>query len=361
MVLFAAHSALAIDSAGSSGIWISPEELQLVEPRGCSWEVLLQAAQEADPLQANVSDGNSDNNVQILAAGIVFARLGDDSYRDKVIGAIQRLVAAGKPAGSTLRWGREVGAYVVAADLVGYRTAAFESWLRNIAEGWQADDGRTLLAMLHERPNNWGTMAFGTLAAIYAYLDDQQRLDELGSWWQSSVEGPSPGEAVYGNDLSWHLDPTQPLMINPMGAQKSGLMIDGIVPDDMRRNGRFSNPPPRARTSYHWETLQGMVMAARIFERLGRPIWQTGDRALYRAFHVLQDTWEQAFGDYRAEGDDVWMLPFLDAAYGTSWSAAYDPCNSRIAEHGKNIGWPWILGGSNVVIRDGAERSRRQR
>ena len=326
--------------------------------RGCGWNSLQEAADEADPLAATLSDGDSNNNVQILAAAIVFARTGDSRYRDKVISANELLRRRGKPSQSTLRWGRELGAYVVAADLVGYRTASYEAWLRQMAEVFEGDDGRTLVETLHQRPNNWGTMAFGTLAAVYAYLEDSVQLRNLRLYWESRVEGPMPEVARFGDDTSWQFDVGNPLLINPIDARKSGLTIDGIVPDDMRRNGSFSNPPPTPRTSYHWETLQGMVMAARILERSGEPIWMTGDRALFRAFQVLQDRWSKIDQGYRASGDDVWMLPFIDHAYGSSFSAEYDPCNSRIDLHGKNIGWPWVLGGSNVVLKPTGQRRR---
>ena len=328
--------------AQSLGLWTSPEELSGQPMAGCEWKRVHRAAAKATAEGATVSENNSNNNVDILAAAIVYARTGDESYRKTVVAANEKLVAAGKPPGKSLPWAREIGAYVLAADLVGYRTEAYETWLRNLAEVWRAEDGRTLIEMFRERPNNWGTMAFGALSAIYAYLGDQARLLEVRSHWQRSVEGPVPAGVEFRKDLSWHQDPDRPLLINPAGARKENLVIDGIVPDDMRRNGSFSNPPPKPETSYHWETLQGMVMAARILERQCMPIWSIGDKALYRAVHVLQTIWGAQDRSYRASGDDLWMLPFVDQAYGTDWSTAYDVCESRLFKHGKNVGWPWV-------------------
>jgi hypothetical protein len=341
--------AAASSQGQGGGLWVSAAELKALPMTGCAWERVSKAADKAQAELATVSDGKSDNNVEILAAAIVYARTGLVPFRSKVVAANERLVAGGKPAGKTLPWAREVGAYVLAADLVGYRTESYELWLRNMAEVWVGEEGRTLLQMFEERPNNWGTMAIGSLVAIYAYLGDQERLVEIRSRWQRSVEGPLPEEVVFGKDRSWHADPDHPLLINPPGATKKGLDIDGIVADDMRRNGPFSNPPPKPTTSYHWETLQGMVMAARIYERLCMPIWDVGHKALYRAVHVLQDVWGEENASYKASGDDLWMLPFLDQAYGTSWSAMYEPCESRLFKSGKNVGWPWIILGQEPV------------
>lgn len=344
-------------AAQSLELWSSSAELLRIPAEGCAWDSVLAAAQAADPAAATIANQDSENNVEILAAALVYARTGTSSYRDKVTQAVDNLVAGGAPADRTLAWAREVGAYALAADLVGYHPAAFESWLRNVAEVWVADDGRTLLHMFKVRPNNWGSHAFGSLAAIYGFLEDTARLDEVRSYWIQCVTGPIPAQVDFDSDLSWHADPAHPLLINPAGATKQGVVIDGLMPDDMQRNGEFADPPPQT-TGYHWEGLQGQVMAARIFERLGLSIWDVADRALDRAFTVLQGTWEQEYGtlsvQWAADGDDEWMLPFIDEAYGTDWSAAYDPCSSQLYDHGKNAGWGWVTLGS-TLFRDGFE------
>jgi len=191
-------------TAQSLGLWTSPAELARIPAAGCAWEEVLDAADAADPAAATIADQDSDNNVEILAAAIVWARTGTQSYRTKVTTAVDNLVAAGYPGDRTLAWARETGAYALAADLVGYRTGAFETWLRNVAEVWVADDGYTLLAMYKRRPNNWGAHAFGTLTAIYAYLEDNDRLTEVRDHWIQTVIGPAPASVSYGDDLSWH-------------------------------------------------------------------------------------------------------------------------------------------------------------
>ena len=89
------------------GIWTSRSELADLPLTSEAWLRTLSAANVASPYGATVSDQGSNNNAEILAAGIVYARLGEAVYKDKVHAAIESLVRDGKPAGRTLAWGRE--------------------------------------------------------------------------------------------------------------------------------------------------------------------------------------------------------------------------------------------------------------
>ncbi len=331
-------------SKAQIGIWTSASEIADIPMSGYAWDAVKNEADAVDPNLATVSNQDSDNNVGILAAGIVYARTGIQSYKDKVMTACEKLVQGGKPADRTLAWARETGAYVMAADLVGYRTTAFEDWCLSMAEVWEASDGRTMLTMFKQRPNNWGAHGFGSLCALYRYLGNTTRLNEIRDYWIQSVVGPKPDMLTYGDDLTWHVDENNPRRINPQGSVKQGMNIDGIIPDDMRRGGSFSDPP--GYTGYPWEYLQGELMAARILDRAGLSIWNIDNNALYRAAYALQIRLENDYGGWKAEGDDEWQLPYWDEAYGSNWSDAYDPATTRIYDHGKNAGWGYVtLGG----------------
>ncbi len=318
------------------GIWTSAAELANLSMSGDAWTTVLAAADAAYPNQATVSDQDSNNNVQILAAAIVYARTGIQSYRDKVVAACVKLVSGDKPAGNTLAWAREIAAYVMAADLVGYRTPEFETWCRNMADVYVATDGRTMRQMFEIRPNNWGTMAFGSLTAIYRYLGDNTNLTAIRDYWIQLVVGPKPEPAAYGgpeNDLSWHFNESDPRQINPQGSVKQGINIDGILPDDLRRGGSLSANP--GYTGYPWEAMQGLVTAARVLDRAGMSIWAVGNNAIYRAVYALQ----VRLG-WVASGDDAWMLIFLNKMYGTNWTSPEPP--SRIWGAGKIAGWGYV-------------------
>ena len=209
-----------------------------------------------------------------------------------------------------------------------------------MAEVWVASDGKTMLQMFKKRPNNWGSHGFASLVAIYASLQDDTSLNEIRDYWIQTIVGPTPDEMHYGSDLSWHVEENNPRQINPKDSKKEGMNIDGIIPDDMRRGGALNNPPKH--TGYPWEYMQGLVVAARILNRMGMSIWTVDNNAIYRAAYALHVRLESDYGDWKAEGDDEWLLPFLDEAYGTNWSVLYDPCSSRVYKHGKNSGWGWI-------------------
>lgn len=333
-ILMANASAGAAPPTETVGIWTSREELQVLPMHGPAWDAVWAAAHQ-EMSRPDVGDKDDRTNTRVLAAAIVYARTDQARFRENVVQAIEHLVAHGKPTGRTLAWARETGAYAMAADLVDYRTPEFESWLRHVADVWEGGDGRTLRRMFRRRPNNWGAHAFGTLCAIDAYLGELDRLGALRKYWIQGVVGPNPGYR-FGDDVSWHADPTDLRLINPAGARIDGFPVGGFVPDDMRRGASFRVPP--AYTGYVWEVMQGHIMAARILERFGMPIWEVGDRALYRAAHALQ---VQLGGRWRATGDDRWMLPFLNHAYGTQWSSGPD-----VWGHGKNTGWIYVLDGT---------------
>jgi hypothetical protein len=327
--------AVSIPSHAQLQIWTSASELSTIPMSGPAWDAVLRAANQ-NTSYPDVSNQDDSTNVNVLAAAIVYARTGEASYRDKVVAACQQLAAAGKPAGRTLAWARETGAYALAADLVGYRTTEWEQWLRNMAEVYVAEDGKTLRQMYFQRPNNWGSHAFGALCAIYRYLQDTVSLTRIRDYWAQGVNGPNPGFKF--GDLSWQSDPLSPRLINPVGSIKNGFNLDGIIPDDMRRGGSFQIPPNF--TGYPWEYMQGQVMAARILERAGMPIWSVGANALYRAAYALQVRLALLYSGWAATGDDEWMLPFLDRAYGTNWSTT--GTHSRMWGAGKNVGWAYI-------------------
>jgi hypothetical protein len=314
------------------GIWSSAAELAAKPTSGAAWDAVLAAA-DGDTSQPDVSDQDDPTNTRVLAAAIVYARTGDAAYQDKVVAACQAAIGT-EQGGRSLAWGREAGAYAMAADLVGFSSPDFTAWLVNVADGEKCSQlDVTLREMFYRRPNNWGMMAFGSLTAIYRYLGDDALLEDIRDYWAAGVAGPNPG-FEYDDDLSWHADDGDLRLINPVGSMKQGVDIDGLIPDDMRRGASFTTGTPAA-TGYPWEHLQGVLMAARVLERAGLSIWDVDDQAIRRAAYALQ---VRIGGSFEAEGDDLWQLAFLDAAYGTGWAGG-----GAVWGAGKNAGFPYVL------------------
>ena len=129
----------------------------------------------------------------------------------------------------------------------------------------------------------------------------------------------------YGS-LSWQCDSSKPVGINPKGCTKNGHSIDGVLPDDQRRGGNFTWPPPKE--NYPYEALQGALAQAVILHRAGYDVFNWQDRALLRAFQ-----WLHTQNNFPAEGDDTWQPHVVNHFYKTSFPA---PVPSK---PGKNVGW----------------------
>jgi hypothetical protein len=162
-----------------SGILISPSELRALPTSGAAWNA-LKAAADAPAGAPNLADMNQDNNVRVLAKALVYARTDSPSYRSDVISAL-RSVMGTEAGGETLALGRELAAYVIAADLIGLRAAdpaldaTFRAWLAQLLDRRLAD-GNSLTETHERRPNNWGTHAGASRAAAAAYLGDSAEL-----------------------------------------------------------------------------------------------------------------------------------------------------------------------------------------
>lgn len=313
------------------GIWISREELGRLPMRGPAWEQILAAAQK-NSSSPDLNDQNDIVNMRVLAKALVFARTGEEKYREKVVESLEVITYENtEKGGSTLALGRELLAYVVAADLINLPeyepqlNADFEEKLLELLTK-QLDDDRSLRATHEERPNNWGTHAGATRAAIAFYLGDTDELHRTAQVFKGWLgDRATYAGFVYGDDLSWQCDPARPVGVNPKGCEKEGHSIDGAQPEEMRRGDAFQWPPEE--TGYAWEALQGALAQAEILHRAGYDAWEWEDRALLRAIQFLYDVgWEPG-------GDDEWQIWLVNHAYCTDFTAVTP------ARAGKNIGW----------------------
>jgi hypothetical protein len=331
------------DANGDDGIWISRRELGGLPMSGAAWTNLLEKSREYCGY-ADLSDGLEDANVCIMAKALVTARTGDPDLRGDVIRAIEQVIQQRHYWGGVLALGRELGAYVIAADLIDLKNlmpaldTEFRATLRDLRTV-PTDGGPTNLVDCNERrPNNWGAHCGATRAAIAVYLGDTADLERTARVFKgylgdrSSYAGFAYGGPAGSLDLSWQADESAPVGINPQGATKAGLSIDGVLPDDQRRAGSFTTSPPHE--NYVWEGLQGLLAQAVILERAGYPAFDWESQALRRAAGWLH--WQAA---YPAEGDDTWQPHVLNHFYGTRFPAR------NPARPGKNVGWTdWTHG-----------------
>jgi hypothetical protein len=322
-----------------AGVWTTSQELASRPTSGRAWDELVKAAAQAGGA-IRLSDQDSDQDVYALAAALVFARTGAIAYGDKARSTIAAAIGTER-GGRTLALGRNLPSIVVAADVLNLQAfdpaldARFRAWLSAVRN--QTLSGESLISTHEQRPNNWGTMAGAARIAADAYLGDAADLLRAAAVFRGWLgdRGAYTG-FNYGN-LSWQANPAAPVGVNPAGATKSGVSIDGALPDEMRRGCSFRATSP-CHTPYPWEAMQGAVVQAHILSRRGYDAWNWSNRALLRAATYLQGL-DALYGGWYAADDDTWQPWLLNYAYGTGLPAVAP------STPGKNMGWTdWTHG-----------------
>jgi hypothetical protein len=332
--------------AGMSGsamaaphIWITRNEILALPMSGPAWNALkAQADQPAGTPQ--LSNQDQMNNVYVLAKALVYVRTGVESYRTEVR---QNCLAAidTELGGRTLALGRELAAYVIAADLVGLEPAedvTFRAWLRRTLT--ETLDGMTLRVCHERRPNNWGTHAGSSRAAVAAYLGDAAELARVAQVFKGWLGDRSSYSGFTFGDLSWQCDPSEPVGINPVGCTGAGQSTDGALPEEMRRGGGIHWPP--STTNYPWGALSGAVVQAEILRRAGYDAWNWENQALRRAMQFLYDLNQRYPGNgWWVAGDDEWNPWLVNYATSSNFPAVAG------AQPGKHMAWTdWTHAGS---------------
>ena len=308
--LFAQATAPAVQR----GIWISKDEVAKLPANGEAWDRMKKVA-DGDLGKADVSDQDGKHDTNTLAVALVYARTGDKAFQAKAADAIMAAIGTEK-GGRTLALGRNLVSYVIGADLIDLKSydpakdKQFREWIASVRT--ETLHEKTLISTHDDRPNNWGTHAGASRVAVDLYLGDKADLDKAAVIFK----GWLGDRAAYANfkygDTSWQADPDKPVGINPSGSMKDGHSIDGVLPDDQRRGGKYSWPPMKE--NYTWEALQGALVQAQLLSRAGYDTWNWSDKALLRAIK-----WQYDVNDFPAKGDDCWEIYIINRAYGTNF------------------------------------------
>jgi hypothetical protein len=320
------------------GIWLTHDEVARLPMHGPSWDRLLLTADEKLG-RADLSDQDSEHDVRVLAAALVYARTGEKRFRRKAAAGIMEAIGT-EHDGRTLALARGLVSYVVAADLIDMRAndpdqeRVFARWLDEVRNERLKPESRPTLVLTHEwAPNNWGAHAGASRIAADIYLGDSADLARAAAVFKGYVGDRAVYSGFnYGDDLSWQADEQAPVGIDPPGASKDGIALDGVLPDDMRRGCPLRDPP--CPTLYPWEAMQGLVVQAELLSRQGYDAWDWGDQALRRAatyLFALHD--REGHEDWGAPGGDQWIPWLLNARYGTDFPT------TKPARPGKGMGF----------------------
>jgi hypothetical protein len=338
---------------GARGVWVDPAQLMRRPTSGLAWERMLADAGR-DHGRANIADQDSNHDVYTLAAAFVCVR--DGRHCDKARQGV--LDAIGTESGA--RWlavGRNLGAYVIAADVLNMRADGvpdsdgtrvhewIESWLgKELLENHSSE--LRAIQPFHSG-NNAAVQEGFAFVAVAAYLRRGAALDRAWKAFRAFVcdAGAPDTEQI---DLEpavedgWAHDVRRPCAVNPSGARKTvpvGLRgaggtysVDGALVGDMRRGGVYQWRP--AYTSLPWVGLEGLVPAAVILSRAGYPAFEVADRAILRAHEYL---WHLR----RTTGDPRWfdgtrareIVHLVNAYYRTSY-----PVND-VTGGGRTVGY----------------------
>lgn len=285
--------------ASGDYLLIAKADLLRLPTTGKAWDGLLSWSNRTVS-SPSISDQEDPDNVIVLAKALVAARTGDAAKRSQVEAAL--VAVQSSSVGRALALGRELGAYVLAADLIGYRTPAFVAWVSRMQTVATSDGPASLRKCHEERPNNWGTWAGAARVISDLYVGDKADLVRAVQVWKGWLGDRTAYAGFKYGDTSWQADPSKPVGINPKGATKQGISIDGVLPDDQRRGGGFTTNPPCE--NYVHEALQGVTLALLVLHRSGTDLWPASDSAVRRAFD-----WLYAHG-CPSEGDDT-TLPWI--------------------------------------------------
>lgn len=290
-----------------SGGFIGPEVSGL-PTSGAAWTA-LKAAADSSAGSASITC-NQDNRTHpkvALAAGLVYARTGDAAYKSKVITLVNEAKASASNCGNAiLSLGRQLGAYIFAADYVGYRDSAFVSWVSSIrTQVFSASHGRwqALAATAANTSNNWGTFALASLTTADAYLRDSAGLTRDNQLFtdygdgSSSYQHTSSYQSVWSCPVGYEINPAS--CTTP---QKEGAAVEDASRESYPTLGNYAAESP-----------QGYVVTAEVLQKAGFNAWNVNTKQVCR-----NAKWRERGGNLNYSSADRYVTWMTNARCGFS-------------------------------------------
>jgi hypothetical protein len=289
-------------AVGATGDFLlMPKAELLARPvSGSAWTA-LKAVADGSFSTPNMCDQNSKHHLQTLAAALVYARTGTASYQAKAQSAIMAALPTQKVgcSNAVLALGRQLMAYVLAADLTSLRTSssgpAFATWLSAIrTKNIGGHSIWTSIKYTHENsPNNWGAYAGASRIAADRYLGDATDLGAATKVTQGFL-GDRTSYAGFNQNLSsagltWSCSgsATTYTPVNP-ACTKSSINVDGGVVSDISRGGSLKWTPPDPGIPYQLDAIQGLGFQVELLYRGGSTsAWSWSSSALKRMAAIV--------------------------------------------------------------------------
>lgn len=289
---------------------------------GAAWDRMKAAAGSLGAV--TLTDTAGAKNGALLAAAFVAAATSDGTLKTKIV-AVCKAALNGSHA-RTLEQARNLAPIAIALDAIG--SIALDPELKRERD-FKASDQGSVIDCHKKRPNNWGSASGLARIAVSAHLKDSADLAEAVKVHRGWLGDRAAYAGFAYGDMSWQADSSKPVGVNPKGATKSGVNIDGVLPDDQRRASAF---PAYVNENYVWQALGEASGTQFILRASGYPdCFAWSDAALARAYA------NRAAHAYGCSGDDGWQYAAASAHGVTISHTGEAP--------GKSFGWAdWLYG-----------------
>jgi hypothetical protein len=337
----------AAAAAARRGLWISRREIARLPRSGRAWAYLEEIA-DGDIGRADISVQNNLHGGRTFGVALAYARTGEARYRRKARAAIMSAIGTER-GGTSLALGRNLAAYVLAADLINLRRMSrsqdrrFRRWIGAARTRSNPGNPRwpNLIVTSENTSSNWGAFANASRIAIDLYLGDTRDLRRAAQIHLAYVDRSAyPRGRPWGayfqptaafDPAHWACNPSRWTAVNPP-CTKRGYNLDGAFVEDISREPaqqtRLPQVPESVGVSYSWETLQGVAFQAELLRRAGYPsLWTLSGRALKRAASFIRRAgWYERFS---VTAHVPWLVNWR---YGTRFP-------TRLAQYGRLVGF----------------------
>lgn len=313
------------------GLWLTEQEILALPASGPAWDAVKAAADSLSG-KADIDNQDEKQGEKCLAAALCARKLNNTAYHDKAA-TLLRSAPESENGGRTLALGRNLAAYVIAAAEIEFREPAFVNWLAKVRT--ETLSGMTLVSTHEKRANNWGTASGASRIAAAVYLEDDVDLARAARVMKGWLGDRAAYSGFDFGDLAWQADPKAPVGINPKGATRNGINVDGCLPDDQRRTGGLTANPPAG--NYVRAAISHSYVSATLLWNHGIDVFSVSDEALRRAVVFFT---QRAKGKF--DSDDGWAISLIEWAYPGLEAGADAP-----GSVGKTMAWTaWTHGDS---------------
>ena len=337
--------------AATDYILMSRSALMARPVSGTAWTKMRELAAGADGTP-NLCNQDNDHHLRTLAAALVYARTGDARFGTKARSGVMAAIGTQRVGcnNATLALGRQLAAYVLAADfagLSGSNDTTFRSWLSAIRT--KVIGGHSIWNSLertqHDSANNWGAYAGAARIAASLYLGDTSDVSQASRITRGFLGDRAAFAGfetnISSSALSWTCSGSASTYtpVNP-ACTKSGINVDGAVVADLSRGGALKWPPGSTGIAYQLDSIQGLGLQVELLYQNGYSgAWNWSNDALKRMAAIVTRSASSGGTGWNGTKAARQMPWLLNLRYGTNIPTAS-------AGAGRAIGFTdWLYGG----------------